>query len=254
MIGLTVSGPTAPISAGSQASFYATAYDQFGNQWDVTPQTSWSISKGAAGSWSSNVYTSATSGTWTVTGTCDSTACTTTLTVDPGALSSFAVAVTNQEHEGNQFVIMITANDAFGNRVDFTGNVALSSSSFAILPTTATLTQGLWLGFISPLSNGPTTITATDGKGHTGTSSLITVSLQEQTATPDQSPTVTTQETTHPTTTPYPTQTPTVTPTSKPSTSPWLNLIIILTVIAVILGSVTVVLKTKKPEKATAPS
>lgn len=251
MIGMTVSGPTAPIQAGSQASFYATAYDQFGNQWDVTSQTIWSISNGAAGSWSSNVYTSATSGVWTVTGTCASTSCTITLTVNPGALSCFTVVLTNQEHEGNQFVIMITANDAFGNRVDFTGNVALSSSSFAILPTTATLTQGLWLGFISPISSGSTTITATDGHGHTGTSSLITVSSQEQTVTPDQS-TVTTQKPTHPTTTPHPTQTPIVAPTPTTLTPPWLSLSIILAVIAVILGSVTIVLKrNKKPAGST---
>ena len=42
--------------------------DVYGNSWDVTGLATWSISSGAGGSWSRGVYTSATAGTWTITG------------------------------------------------------------------------------------------------------------------------------------------------------------------------------------------
>ena len=45
----------------------ATAYDVYGNGWDVSVLASWSIPAGGdGGSWSGNVYTSHNAGTYTV--------------------------------------------------------------------------------------------------------------------------------------------------------------------------------------------
>src|SRR5208282_2717030 len=64
---VSVSGP-ASVTAGGTATFTATGYDAEGNSLGVQTAT-WSISSGAGGSWSGNVYTSHTAGSWTVTGT-----------------------------------------------------------------------------------------------------------------------------------------------------------------------------------------
>ena len=78
---VVISPAGSSVTAGLSKTYSATASDAYGNTWDVTSSTSWSISSGAGGSWSSNVYTSATAGSWTVTGTYASTAYTTGLTV-----------------------------------------------------------------------------------------------------------------------------------------------------------------------------
>jgi len=66
-ISVTVSPAAASIDAGASKSYTATATDQYGNSWNVTSSTSWSISSGAGGSWSGNAYISANAGNWTVT-------------------------------------------------------------------------------------------------------------------------------------------------------------------------------------------
>ncbi len=64
---------TDTVNPGATATYTATASDDYGDTWDVTGATSFSIDSGAGGSWgagsSSNVFTSENSGTWTVTGT-----------------------------------------------------------------------------------------------------------------------------------------------------------------------------------------
>ena len=64
---VVISPAGASVTAGASKTYSAMATDAYGNNWDVTGSVSWSISSGAGGSWSSNVYTSATAGTWTVT-------------------------------------------------------------------------------------------------------------------------------------------------------------------------------------------
>jgi hypothetical protein len=56
------------VTAGESVTYHATAEDAYGNTWDVTAGTAFSIEAGAGGSWADNVYTSNTAGTWTVTG------------------------------------------------------------------------------------------------------------------------------------------------------------------------------------------
>jgi len=66
-VSLAVSPVSATITAGSSQTYTATASDAYSNTWNVTSSATWSISSGAGGSWSSNVYTSAAVGSWTVT-------------------------------------------------------------------------------------------------------------------------------------------------------------------------------------------
>ena len=63
-----VSGP-ASVTAGGTATFTATGFDAQGNSLGVQT-ASWSITSGAAGSWSSNVYTSHTAGVLDGFGSC----------------------------------------------------------------------------------------------------------------------------------------------------------------------------------------
>ena len=63
-ISLTVSPKTVNLAAGSSQSYIATASDGFGNSWDVSGSTVWSIDSAAEGSWSGNVYTASKAGTW----------------------------------------------------------------------------------------------------------------------------------------------------------------------------------------------
>ena len=66
---LTITPASATVFTGATQSYTSTASDAYGNTWDATNSTSWQISPGAGGSWTQNVYTSANTGTWTVTGT-----------------------------------------------------------------------------------------------------------------------------------------------------------------------------------------
>ena len=52
------------------------------NTSDTTSSTNWQITAGAGGSWTGNVYTSANTGTWTVTGTSSSVSGNAQLTVN----------------------------------------------------------------------------------------------------------------------------------------------------------------------------
>jgi len=69
------------VTSGSAVTYSATANDTYNNTWDVTSSTTFSINSTAGGSWSSNVYTTANVGTWTVVGRYSGTNYTTTLTV-----------------------------------------------------------------------------------------------------------------------------------------------------------------------------
>src|SRR5208283_5352447 len=89
---LQISPATATIVAGSSQTYTATATDYYGNSWDVSTSTVWIIDSGAKGHWSSNVYTSAKSGTWTVTGFYSGMIDQVSLTVDPAASTSITIS------------------------------------------------------------------------------------------------------------------------------------------------------------------
>jgi hypothetical protein len=56
-------------AAGQTISYTLTAYDAYGNDWDVTASGAYTIEWGAGGNWACNVYTTDVTGTWIVTGT-----------------------------------------------------------------------------------------------------------------------------------------------------------------------------------------
>jgi len=79
---IVISPNTASITAGDDQTYTAEAFDQGNNSLgNVTNDTTFEIQAGAGGSWAANVYTSAETGTWTVTGTYSGKSDTATLTV-----------------------------------------------------------------------------------------------------------------------------------------------------------------------------
>jgi len=83
---IVIAPDTASMIAGEGLTYSATAYDQGNNSLgNVTGNTTFSITAGAGGSWSGNVYTSQYAGNWTVTGTYEGKSDNATLVVNVGA-------------------------------------------------------------------------------------------------------------------------------------------------------------------------
>ena len=118
-VGTQISPYGATIAAGSNEAFTTTAVDTFGNTWDVTNLASYSISSGAGGSWSANIYAPANAGTWTVTATMGSFSATAPVTVIHGSATSIAVSPQTQTiTAGSTQTFTATASDAYGNLWD----------------------------------------------------------------------------------------------------------------------------------------
>ncbi|MGD0645441.1 MAG: hypothetical protein ABSA75_11100 [Candidatus Bathyarchaeia archaeon] len=223
-----VSPGSATISAGNSETYAAKASDAYGNIWDVTSSTNWSISSGAGGSWNGNVYTSATAGSWTVTGTYASTAYTAGLTVNPAGLDHFIFNNVATQTTGTPFSITVTAKDAYDNTAtSYTGTPSLTYSAGSINPGAMNaFIKGAGSTAVTVTTAGLSiTITATDGT-HTGESNSFTV-IATQTSTPTPTPTHTptpTTSTPSPTATPISTSTPTSTATPPPTPTATLTL------------------------------
>ena len=115
---IVISPDTATITAGQTQVYTAEAFDAANNSLgDVTASTTFAIDAGAGGSWSTNTYTSATAGDWTVTGTYSGKTDTASLTVTAGAATSFVVTTQHSgtETAGTSFSVTVTAKDADGN-------------------------------------------------------------------------------------------------------------------------------------------
>jgi hypothetical protein len=174
---VVISPAGSSVTAGASKTYSATASDAYGNTWDVTSSTSWSISSGAGGSWSSNVYTSATAGSWIVTGTYNSAPYTTGLTVNPAGLDHFVFNTIAAQTAGVGFSITVTAKDAYGNSVTgYAGSPSLSYSAGSISPGTMNVfVNGVGSTTVTVTTAGSSvTITATDGS-HSGASNSFTV-------------------------------------------------------------------------------
>lgn len=116
---LAVAPKSATVTAGGTQGYTATAFDAYGNGWDVSALASWGTDANAGGSWSSNVYTSAKAGIWTVTGSYSAKSDTATLTVNHASAVSLAVAPkTATITAGNSQTYTATATDAYGNTWD----------------------------------------------------------------------------------------------------------------------------------------
>jgi hypothetical protein len=152
-----VLSPTyASIVAGSNQAFTATATDSYGNHWDITSLATWSIDSNAAGSWNSNVYTSAKAGTWIVTAEYSSRSSTASITVNHAAHNSISLGVSSSSiTAGSQATFTAIASDIYGNTWDVSSLVVWSIDSDA---------EGSWNNnvYTSSLS-GTWTVTGTLG-------------------------------------------------------------------------------------------
>jgi hypothetical protein len=174
---VAISPAGSTVTAGMPKTYSATASDIYGNTWNVTSSTSWSITPGAGGTWSSNVYTSANVGSWNVTGTYASTAYITGLTVNPAGMDHFIINTVTTQTSGTAFNITVTAKDTYNNTVtNYVGSPSLTYSAGTIAPNT----MNAFIGGVETTSVTVTTagsgvtITATDGT-HSGKSNLFTV-------------------------------------------------------------------------------
>lgn len=115
---ITITPDPATAVTGSTVTYTAGAADVDGNSWNVTSTTSFNITNGAGGSWNNNVYTSANTGTWIVTGTYGSLNDTAILTVtsQTPVLTSIVITPGNQTITAGQ-TIQFTAvgYDQFGS-------------------------------------------------------------------------------------------------------------------------------------------
>jgi hypothetical protein len=127
---IVISPDTITITAGNSQTYTAQSFDQFDNPIaNVTSSTVFSIDSGAGGSWTTNVYTSATAGTWTVTGTYSGLSDTASLTVNAGALDHIVISPDSSAvTAGNTQTYTAEAFDQFDNTL---GDVT-SSTGFSI--------------------------------------------------------------------------------------------------------------------------
>ena len=118
-VSLSVDPSNANVTAGSNEAYSAMAFDRFGNSWDVTSSTSWSITSSAGGVWSNHVYTAVIAGTWTITAVFSNFSATTSLIVVPGPATNLTIIPTTQTiTAGSTQTFTATANDANGNSWD----------------------------------------------------------------------------------------------------------------------------------------
>jgi hypothetical protein len=237
---LAVSPGSTAITAGNRVTFLAVASDAYGNVWDVTSSTSWSISAGAGGSWSSNIYTSAMAGSWTVSATYASKVYNVGLMVGPAGLDHFVFGVVGAQVSGVPFSVLVTAKDAFGNTaISYNGTPSLTCSAGSINPgTMSAFVAGVGSTSVNvELESSNITITVTDDN-HVGNSNSFTMTIA---STPTPTPTTTATPTPAPTPshTPAATSTPAPTPTPTFSTAPTPTATIVPTPVSSLIAQLT---------------
>src|SRR5665647_1833301 len=177
VVNVAVSPSGSSVTAGASKTYSAMASDAYGNSWDVTSLTTWSISSDSGGTWNGNIFTSAVAGLWTVTGTYASTSYTTGLTVNPAGLDHFAFNTVSPQITGSPFSITITAKDSFNNTAtSYTGQPSLTYSAGSISPTTIdTFVSGVTSTIVTVnVAGSNVTIKATDST-RSGTSNPFSV-------------------------------------------------------------------------------
>lgn len=162
---ITISPKSQTINAGSSETFTATAYDEYGNYWDISTSVIWIIDSGAHGAWLNNVYTSAKMGTWQVTGIYYNLLLDETfLTVNHGAVYSLTIAPARATvNSGSTQAYTATASDAFENTWDATGGVSWLIGAGA---------GGQWAGNVYTSANGGTWVVTGTSAGVSGTAQL----------------------------------------------------------------------------------
>lgn len=106
------------IQAGSTQRFYSEAYDEFGNSFNITNDTDFTIDSDAKGVWFDNVYSSEIAGTWNVTGHYQDLSDTVSLTVEPPSVDYIEVTPElSFITAGDSLRYNATAYDEFGNYI-----------------------------------------------------------------------------------------------------------------------------------------
>ena len=119
----------ASVIAGQTIAIQVTAFDQFNNQWDVSPLATLTAPSDALGSISGLTYVSEKSGSWQLTSHVGSFAATTSLTVAQGSIQGIASTPSQTSATTDQSVSVTTkAVDAKGNTWDVTGFTATTTS------------------------------------------------------------------------------------------------------------------------------
>lgn len=126
-VSITLTPDPATVTAGQSVAYTATAEDVYGDTWDVTAYTDFSIETGAGGSWAGNVYTGENDGTWTVTGEYSGLSGTATLTVEHATMVFIALSPDSATvSAGESVTYTVAAGDGYGNTWDVTGVVTYS--------------------------------------------------------------------------------------------------------------------------------
>lgn len=126
---LTISPDNSQVAPGKTVKYTAAANDQFGNSFDVTGSTKWSIDQNAGGSWNSNIYTAQNQGTWSVIGIYNSLADGTTLTVSgtaPTPTPNQTIAKEMSIKTQDSVTIALGSNETFVVTVNNVGSTDLS--------------------------------------------------------------------------------------------------------------------------------
>lgn len=129
---VTLSPSNGEITAGQSQLFNSTASDAYGNTWDVTKSTNFSIDSRAGGYWSSNTYNAIKAGNWTVTGIFETLTGKATLNVNHGPIVNLAVYPEDSNlTAGNTEAFNATAFDSYGNSWDITNSTVFTITSGA---------------------------------------------------------------------------------------------------------------------------
>jgi len=153
------------------------AYDAEDNEWNATSSAAYSISPGAGGSWTDNIYSTSVAGTWVVTGTYSGQVSTATLTVNVGALSSIAIC-TDEYGQSPAGTHTMTADDTwtlYAAGYDSEGNfIANQPVTWAGTGALVDVSGSGTSHTVSPTTAGLGTVTVSDGVRSDATG-LVTV-------------------------------------------------------------------------------
>jgi len=124
VVDIRIEPEEATVDAGDSQAYTAIAEDQYGNEFDVTDETEWSIDEDAGGQWNqtTGVYTSEIAGTWNITGEYENNthilSDTVNLTVEPAGPDHIGISpdgTTIRAGESENYTA--TLYDQFGNEI-----------------------------------------------------------------------------------------------------------------------------------------
>jgi len=128
----TLAPASATLTAGRSITYTVWATDTYGNGWDATSSAAYTVTSGAGGWWSDNVYTAQYSGVWTVTAAVGSLHATATLTVAHGAITAIALSPAAQTVMAwDSVTYTVAADDGRGNFWDVTAAAVYTIASGA---------------------------------------------------------------------------------------------------------------------------